>query len=98
MFDAIGAAAFARRTSAELQATSETVGEATGLLTPQEMQVARLVREGFANREVAAQLFISLNTVEYHLQKVYRKLGVSSRTQLARTMLDRGSGDQPPVS
>jgi DNA-binding CsgD family transcriptional regulator len=97
MFDAMGASAFARRTSAELQATNETLGEAAGLLTPQEMQVARLVREGFANREVAAQLFISLNTVEYHLQKVYRKLGVSSRTQLARTLLDQGQGDQPPV-
>ena len=97
MFDAMGANAFARRTSTELQATNETLGEATSLLTPQEMRVARLVREGFANREVAAQLFISLNTVEYHLQKVYRKLGVSSRTQLARTMVDQGHGDQPPV-
>lgn len=97
MFDALGATAFARRTSTELQATNETLGEAAGLLTPQEMRVARLVREGFANREVAAQLFISLNTVEYHLQKVYRKLGVSSRTQLARTMVDQGHGDQPPV-
>ena len=93
MFDTLGATAFARRASTELQATNEHTGEATGVLTPQEMQVAQLVSEGAANREVAAQLYISLNTVEYHLQKVYRKLGVSSRTQLARAKLD-----QPAVS
>jgi DNA-binding NarL/FixJ family response regulator len=91
MFDALGFEAFARRTWIELQATGERAsrrtGEATDHLTPQETQVARLVAEGFSNRQVAAQLFISPNTVEYHLRKVFRKVGVSSRTQLARTLL-----------
>jgi DNA-binding CsgD family transcriptional regulator len=92
IFDALGAEAFARRAWVELQATSERVGSRTGRasdqLTPQETQIAGLVAEGFSNRQIAAQLFISQNTVEYHLLKVFRKVGVSSRTQLARALLD----------
>ncbi|WP_432838052.1 ATP-binding protein [Dactylosporangium sp. CA-092794] len=92
MFGALWFEAFERRAHSELLATGEQVSKRTGAaterLTPQEAQVARLVVDGFANRQIAAQLFISLNTVEYHLQKVYRKVGVTSRTQLVHAVLD----------
>ncbi|MFC3737417.1 helix-turn-helix transcriptional regulator [Paractinoplanes deccanensis] len=86
MFASMNAVAFARRAAVELGATAETVGERDGL-TAQEAEVARLVAEGHSNREVAEQLFLSQNTVQYHLAKVYRKLGVRSRTQLVRVLL-----------
>jgi DNA-binding NarL/FixJ family response regulator len=92
MFDAMGMEAFAGRARAELRATGERARprtpEAPEVLTPQEEQIARLVAEHLSNREIAARLFISASTVEYHLRKIFRKLGVSSRTQLARTLRD----------
>jgi DNA-binding NarL/FixJ family response regulator len=85
----MGAEAFARRAEHELLAAGERAGERTvdthDQLTPQEAQIARLAANGHLNREIAAQLFISPSTVEYHLRKAFRKLGVKSRTQLARS-------------
>jgi DNA-binding CsgD family transcriptional regulator len=93
MFDAMGMEAFAGRAHAELRATGERARprrpEAPEVLTPQEAQIARMVAEHLSNREIAARLFISANTVEYHLRKIFRKLGVTSRGQLARKLQGR---------
>jgi DNA-binding CsgD family transcriptional regulator len=90
MFDSTGFEAFANRTRIELRATGEHARkrsvETQDQLTPQEAQIGRMAGEGARNQEIAAQLFISPATVEYHLTKVFRKLGVSSRTQLARVI------------
>ncbi|HEY3033465.1 MAG TPA: AAA family ATPase [Streptosporangiaceae bacterium] len=85
-FDRLGAVVWAERARTELRATGETVARreanAIELLTPQELQIVRLVSEGMSNRQVAAQLFLSPRTVEYHLHKVYPKLNISSRGEL----------------
>jgi DNA-binding CsgD family transcriptional regulator len=90
MFGRMGAEAFAERARRELSATGETVRKRTpdtrDELTAQEVQVARLARDGRTNTEIGAQLFISARTVEYHLHKVFAKLAISSRKQL-RTAL-----------
>ena len=90
LFSDFGMEAFAERARVELEATGEHARKRTfdtlGQLTPQEAQISRLVARGDTNREIAAQLFISPSTVEYHLAKVFRKLDVKSRTQLARRM------------
>ena len=64
-------------------------------LTAQELRVARAVARGATNREVAAELFLSPKTVEFHLGRVFRKLGVRSRTQLARLVAEGGLDDAP---
>jgi DNA-binding CsgD family transcriptional regulator len=85
-FTSMGAEAFGRRTERELLATGERARKRTvdtlDQLTPQETQIARLAGNGHTNREIAAQLFISASTVEYHLRKAFRKLDVKSRAQL----------------
>ena len=86
MFDQVGARGFAERAGRELAATGDKVrrqqSRTGGELTAQEAQIARLAAEGLTNQEIGAQLFISSHTVEWHLRKVFPKLGVSSRRQL----------------
>src|SRR5918999_513840 len=90
LFSDFGMEAFAERARIELEATGEHARkrrvETLGDLTPQEAQISRLAAGGHTNREIASQLFISPSTVEYHLRKVFRKLGVKSRTQLANRL------------
>jgi DNA-binding CsgD family transcriptional regulator len=90
MFSRMGAGAFAERARRELSATGETVRKRTvetvDELTTQEAQVARLAAQGRTNPEIAALLFISPRTVEYHLHKVFPKLGISSRRELRRAL------------
>jgi DNA-binding CsgD family transcriptional regulator len=87
-FRGLGAVPWAERAEAELRATGETVRKheavAVDRLTPQELQVAGLVTEGLTNKEIAAQLFLSPRTVDYHLRKVFTKLGIASRAELIR--------------
>jgi DNA-binding CsgD family transcriptional regulator len=89
-FEQLGAEQWARATAAELEATGERVvrraASGTESLTSQELQVSLLLAEGRTTRETAAALFLSPKTVEYHLRKVYVKLGIHSRTELAEIL------------
>jgi DNA-binding CsgD family transcriptional regulator len=91
MLEAMGAAAFAERARRELRATGEIAHKRSAPaqpdeLTAQEAQIARLARDGLSNPEIGARLFISARTVQYHLGKVFAKLGITSRGQLSRVM------------
>jgi DNA-binding CsgD family transcriptional regulator len=92
MLDAMGMAGFAERARKELAATGETARKRTvetvNELTAQEEQIARLARTGCSNPEISAQLFISPRTVEWHLRKVFTKLGISSRKELRAALPD----------
>jgi DNA-binding CsgD family transcriptional regulator/tetratricopeptide (TPR) repeat protein len=98
MLDAMGLAAFAERARRELAATGETVRQRTvdavPALTAQEAYIARLARDGRTNPEIGAQLFLSVRTVEWHLRKVFTKLGIGSRRELP-AVLDRLGPDRP---
>jgi DNA-binding CsgD family transcriptional regulator len=93
-FGRIGAEGFAERARVELQATGETArvrtAETLDVLTPQEAQIARMASDRQTNPEIAAKLFISPRTVEYHLRKVFTKLGVSSRKELSGALTAAG--------
>jgi DNA-binding CsgD family transcriptional regulator len=94
LFTAIGAEAFTERARTELLATGEKVREREvdldHQLTPQEEHIVRLARDGRSNLEIAAELFLSTRTVEWHLRKVYAKLGITSRRDLHQALPPRG--------
>jgi DNA-binding CsgD family transcriptional regulator len=94
-FERLGAALWAERARIELRASGQTARKrdpsTRGQLTAQEVQIAQFVAGGLSNREVAAQLFLSPRTVAFHLRNIFRKLGINSRTQLARLDLDATS-------
>jgi DNA-binding NarL/FixJ family response regulator len=95
-YAAMGMEAFAERARRELMATGETVRKRSPVaveeFTPQEVQIARLAGDGRTNPEIGAQLFLSPRTVEWHLRKVFTKLDISSRRELAGALQSRGRG------
>ena len=95
IFERLGADSWTARARGELRATGETARRrdpsTAAQLTPQELQIVRIVNAGATNREVAAQLFLSPRTVDYHLRKVFLKLGLTSRAELSRLTVD-GTG------
>ncbi len=99
VFERLGAGPWADRARTELRASGETAArrdpEATAALTPQELQVARYVAQGFTNKEVAAQLFLSPRTIDAHMRNVFGKLGITARSQLRGLAL--GAPEAEPV-
>ena len=99
MFASMGVDGFADRARSELLATGETVrkrrDDTRDELTPQEERVARLAREGRTNPEIGAELFLSARTVEYHMRKVFTKLGITSRRGLRTALPSRGRDAVP---
>jgi DNA-binding CsgD family transcriptional regulator len=91
-FEQLGADPWAQRAQDELRACGQTVRRrevgSAARLTPQELQVARFVADGLSNADVAARLFLSRRTVDFHLRNVFTKLGISSRTELVRFVVD----------
>jgi DNA-binding CsgD family transcriptional regulator len=98
-FTSIGMEGFAERARRELIATGEKVrkrrSETHGQLTAQEEQIARLARDGLSNPEIGARLFLSARTVEWHLRKVFTKLGIVSRHELKAALAQDGQGAEP---
>jgi DNA-binding CsgD family transcriptional regulator len=106
VFEQLGAVLWAERARAELRASGETARKrdpsTMDALTPQELQIARFVSGGATNKEVAAQLFLSPRTIDFHLRNVFSKLGISSRRELSRFRLEDGAmevaGEGPVTS
>ncbi|HEY6747816.1 MAG TPA: MFS transporter [Mycobacteriales bacterium] len=98
LFAAMGMAAFAERARQELLLTGAAVRPPAARsgddLTAQEAQIARLARDGLSNPDIGAHLFLSARTVEWHLRKVFTKLGISSRRELARVLAERDPAAQ----
>ena len=88
LFHGLGTVPWRERAEAELRATGETARKhdvsTLDQLTPQELQIATLVADGLTNRDIAAHLYLSPRTIDYHLRKVFSKLGIASRSELVR--------------
>ena len=99
MFNDAGMSGFGERALRELRATGETIRkrqeETRNDLTPQEEHIARLALEGRTNPEIGAQLYISARTVEWHLRKVFTKLGITSRRDLRKALPARAGTSRP---
>jgi len=104
IFDRLDARPWADRARAELNASGETIGQDSSggeRLTPQELQIALLVTQGRTNAEIGRAIFLSTRTVEFHLSRAYRKLGISSRTELAGRLAgarQREAAEPPGIS
>ena len=99
MLAEIGMEAFAERARRELIATGETPRkrsvETVTMLTPQEAHIARLAGDGLTNLEIGSRLFLSPRTVEWHLRKIFTKLGIGSRQELHTALAQLGQDSQP---
>lgn len=99
IFERLGSSNWERRASAELRASGETVRRPepghVRRLTPQELQIVQIVRTGATNKQIAAQLYLSPRTIDYHLRKVFAKLGLSSRAELITLAADDVELDAP---
>jgi DNA-binding CsgD family transcriptional regulator len=102
LFHQVGVSPWEERAESELRATGETARRrdpsTLDQLTPQELQIAGLVAGGMTNRQVAAQLFLSPRTIDYHLRKVFSKLGVASRTELVQMGVPEQEPSDAPVN
>jgi DNA-binding CsgD family transcriptional regulator len=101
-FETLGARLWAERARVELRASGQTARRrepsTRDQLTAQELQIAGFVAQGLTNREVAAQLFLSPRTIDFHLRNVFRKLNLTSRTQLAGLDIEAAAGDGAPTA